>query len=119
MAISTNTMKTHLATEYKTRATYAAIYTSAPSSTEGGTEPTGGSPAYARKALSALWGTVTNGVVSATVTFDIPTGVTVTHAGVHSAISGTGNFLDGGALSASQNFASQGTYTLTLTYTQS
>lgn len=117
MAISTNTMKTTLATAYKNAATHAAIYTTAPSSTEGGTEPTGGSPTYARKAIT--WGTVTNGVVIATVTFDIPTGVTVTHAGVHSAATGTGNFLDGGALSASQNFASQGTYELTLTYTQS
>lgn len=110
-------MKSALATTYKTTATHAAIYTSAPSSTEGGTEPTAGSPAYARKPIT--WGTVTNGVVSATVTFDIPTSTTVSHAGVHSAVSGTGNFLDGGALSSSQVFSSQGTYTLTLTYTQS
>lgn len=114
MTIQTNTMKTTLATAYKNAATYAAVYTTAPGASAG-TEPSGGTPTYARKLIS--WGTVTNGVVSATVTFDIPTGTTLVGAGVHDAIT-AGNYLDGGAVT-SQAFASQGTYTLTLTYTQS
>jgi hypothetical protein len=46
----------------------------------------------------------------------VPTGTTVAGAGVHTAIT-AGTYLDGGAVT-SQAFASQGTYTLTLTYTQ-
>ena len=80
-----------------------------------GTELTGGSPAYARKALS--WGSPTGGVVSATaVVFDVAAGSTVAGAGLHTDIS-AGAYLDGAAVT-SQAFASQGTYTLTITYTQ-
>lgn len=114
MAIQTTTMKNSLATAYGTAATYAALYTTVPGGTAG-TEVTGGAPAYARKAIS--WGAASSGVVTATVTFDVPTGVTVVGAGVHSAIT-AGNYLDGGSVT-SQAFASQGTYALTLTYTQS
>jgi hypothetical protein len=115
MAIQTTTQKENLAVAYGTNATYAAVYTTAPGASAG-TEPTGGSPAYARKALSWTAGTV-DGVVTATAVFDIPSGTTIVGAGVHTAIT-AGTYLDGGAVT-SQAFASQGTYTLTLTYTQS
>lgn len=114
MAIQTTTEKNNLATQYGTNAAYAALYTTAPGATAG-TEPTGGSPAYARKPIS--WGAASGGVVTGTVTFDVPTGVTIVGAGVHTAVT-AGTYLDGGAVT-SQNFASQGTYALTLTYTQS
>jgi len=114
MAIQTVGEKNSLATKYGTDAPYAALYTTAPGATAG-TEVTGGSPAYARKALT--WGAPSNGVITATATFDVPAGTTVVGAGLHSAVTG-GTYLDGGAV-ASQQFASQGTYALTLTFTQS
>ena len=112
MAIQTATMKNALATAYGASATWAAVYTTAPGASAG-TEPSGGSPAYARKALS--WSAPSNGVITASATFDIPTGTTLIGAGVHSA--STGNYQDGGSIT-SQAFASQGTYVLALTYTQ-
>jgi hypothetical protein len=114
MSIQTATQKNNLATAYGNAAAYAAVYTTAPGASAG-TEPTGGSSAYARKAI--VWGAPSNGVITATVTFDIPAGTTVVGAGVHSAVTG-GTYLDGGAVT-SQAFATQGTYQLTLTYTQS
>jgi hypothetical protein len=113
VAIQTTTQKNTLATSYGTAATHAALYTTAPGGTAG-TEVTGGAPAYARKAIS--WGAASNGVITATVTFDVPTGTTVVGAGVHTAIT-AGTYLDGASVT-SQAFASQGTYQLTLTYTQ-
>jgi hypothetical protein len=113
MAIQTASMKNSLATAYKNAALYAALYTTAPGASAG-TEVTGGAPAYARKSLA--WGTASGGVVTATVTFDVPTGTTVVGAGVHDAVT-AGNYLDGGSVT-SQAFASQGTYALTLTFTE-
>lgn len=114
MAIQTNTQKSTLSDAYKTAATHGAVYTTAPGGSAG-TEPSGGSPAYARKALS--WGASTNGVTTATATFDIPTGTTIVGAGVHTAIT-AGTYLDGVAVT-SQAFASQGTYQVTFTFTES
>lgn len=114
MAIQTATQKNTLASAYAAAATHAALYSTAPGASQG-TELTGGSPAYARKALS--WGSPTNGVISATaVVFDVASGSTVAGAGVHTAIT-AGTYLDGASVT-SQAFASQGTYTLTITYTQ-
>lgn len=113
MPIQTATQKNNLATAYGTNATHGALYTTVPGGTAG-TEVTGGAPAYARKALS--WGAAANGVVTVTVTFDVPAGTTVAGAGVHTALT-AGTYLDGGAVT-SQAFASQGTYQVTFTYTQ-
>jgi hypothetical protein len=114
VTIQTATQKNTLATAYGTAATHAAIYTTAPGASAG-TEPSGGSPAYARKAIS--WGSASGGVITATVTFDVPAGTTIVGAGVHTALT-AGTYLDGASVT-SQAFASQGTYQLTLTYTQS
>jgi hypothetical protein len=114
VAIQTTTQKNNLATAYGTNATFAALYTTAPGASAG-TEVAGGSPAYARKSIS--WGAASGGVITATVTFDVPAGTTVVGAGVHTAVT-AGTYLDGASVT-SQNFASQGTYQLTLTYTQS
>lgn len=113
MAIQTATQKNTLATAYGGAALYAALYSTAGSGTAG-TELTGGSPAYARKSLS--WGAASGGVITATATFDVPSGATVAGAGVHTAVT-AGTYLDGGSLT-SQSFASQGTYVLTLTFTE-
>jgi hypothetical protein len=114
MAIQTNTQKNNLATEYGSLATHGAIYTTAPGASAG-TEPSGGSPAYARKALT--WGAPSNGVITATATFDVPSGATIVGIGVHTAIT-AGTYLDGASIT-SQAFASQGTLAVTFTYTQS
>lgn len=114
MAIQTVTQRNTLATAYGTAATHAAIYTTAPGGSAG-TEPSGGSPAYARKPIS--WGAASASAITATVVFDVPAGATIVGAGVHTALT-AGTYLDGGTVT-SQAFASQGTYTLTLTYTQS
>lgn len=115
MAIQTNAQKETLAIAYGTAATYGAIYTTAPGATAG-TEPSGGSPAYARKALTWVPGS-SDGVNTVTVTFDVPSGVTIVGVGVHTALTG-GTYLDGATVT-SQAFASQGTYAVTFTYTQS
>lgn len=113
MAIQTVTQRNTLAAAYGTAALFAALYTTAPGGSAG-TEPSGGSPAYARKSLT--WGAPSASVVTVTVTFDVPTGTTIVGGGVHTAVT-AGTYLDGGSLT-SQAFASQGTYALTLTYTQ-
>jgi hypothetical protein len=114
MAILTTTEKNNLANDYAADALYGAVYTTTPTSSAG-TEPSGGSPAYARKSLS--WSSASGGVVTATATFDIPTGTTVVGIGVHTAVT-AGTYLDGATIT-SQAFASQGTLTVTFTYTQS
>lgn len=115
MASMTTTELNALATKYGTDTLYAALYTTAPTSSAAGTEVSGGSPAYARKSVS--WGAASGGVITATVTFDVPTGTTVVGAGLHTALT-AGTYLHGVTVT-SQAFASQGTYALTLTYTQS
>jgi len=115
MAIATATQRENLAVAYGNAATHAALYTTAPGGSAG-TEPSGGSPAYARKVLTWAPGTV-DGTVTATAVFDVPAGATIVGAGVHTALTG-GTYLDGGTVT-SQAFGTQGTYTLTLTYNQS
>lgn len=107
----TTTMKNTLATAYGTAAAQAILCSADPGGT-GANEISGGSPAYARKAIT--WGTASSGSVTATVVFDVAAGTTVAGAGV---VDSSGNFLDGGAL-GSVTFASQGTYSLTLVYSQ-
>lgn len=95
-------------------ALYASLHTADPTSI-GDHEVTGGSPAYARKALT--WSPASGDTkAAATVTFDVPAGTTTSHFGLWSAIT-SGTFRGGEMLSASQVFGSQGTYALTLTIT--
>lgn len=112
----TTQQRENLAVAYGAAAPFAALFTTATTGTTPGTEVTGGSPAYARKSLTWAAGTV-DGTVTATAVFDVPAGATVVGAGLYTAATG-GTYLDGGSV-ASQAFASQGTYTLTLTFTQS
>src|SRR6476469_6965865 len=112
--IQTAAMKNILSDAYKGSALFASLFTTAGPYTTAGTEPSGGSPAYARKSIP--WGTSANGVVSGTVTFDVPSGATIQGTGMHSAVP-AGTYYDGNS-GTSQSFSSQGTYQLTLTYTQ-
>lgn len=113
MIASGTGLRSTLSDAYKAAATHADLYSTS-GATAAGTAITGGSPAYASKALA--WGSSTNGVVSTTAAvFDIPSGATVAGFGVKTGLAGA--YLDGGALT-SQPFSSQGTYSLTLTFTQ-
>lgn len=115
MAIATTAERNSLATKYGVDATHAALFTADPGTSGTATgEVAGGAPAYARKAIT--WGAAAGGVITAQVTFDVPTGTTLTFAGVCSSVSGA-TVLDRVAVT-SQAFASQGTYVLTLTFTE-
>lgn len=90
--------------------THVSLHTGSPGDS-GANEVSGGSPAYARKAIAfnaASSGSMddsTNGI-----TFDVPASTTVTHVGYWSA-STAGTFL-GYTDVTDEVFAGQGTYTL-------
>jgi len=112
MPIQTTIQKNSLCAKYAADCTYGSVYTTAPGAAAG-TEPTGGSPAFARKALA--W-TGTN-PISSSGTFDIPSGATLVGAGLHDALT-AGNYRDGTSVT-SQAFASQGTYQVSYSFTES
>lgn len=92
-------------------AVFASLHTADPGAS-GTSELAGGSPAYARKAIT--WNAAASGNLdnNANPTFDVPAGSTITHFGLWSASSG-GTYYGSGALSASEAFTAQGSYTLT------
>lgn len=79
--------------------------------TDNSTEPSGGSPAYARKASS--WSAAASGskALSASVTFDVPAAFTVKAVGLWTAV--TAGTLLGYFDVTDEVFAGQGTYQLT------
>lgn len=113
MSIQTETQRNNLATQYAAKAVSVALTTTVPGATAG-TEVTGGS--YARQ--TPTWSTAATSATNCTVTFSVPAGTTV--KGVEVFDSG-GTYLDGAAIggASGQNFATAGTYQVTLTYTQS
>jgi hypothetical protein len=113
VAIASTYGKNALADHFGSIATHGAVYTTNPGASAG-TEPTGGSPAYARKALT--WSAADAGVVTASATFDIPAGTTIVGTGVHTALT-AGNYIDG-KVDATVNFTDQDTVTVNYTYTQ-
>lgn len=119
MPISTVTLRNALANAYAQACTHGALYSTAPG-TNAGTELTGGSPAYSRQSLA--WSAAANSAVTASATFNVPSGATVAGFGCHSASSPSGSpdatFRDGSAVT-SQPFSSGGTYQINITYTQS
>lgn len=117
MAIATLAQRNALATAYGAAAPYGALFTADPGTSGSVTgEVSGGSPAYARKAMS--WGSAAASAITGSPVFDVPSGTTVTHFGV--CVSGTATTADlrDRVAVTSQAFASQGTYTVTATYTQ-
>jgi hypothetical protein len=90
---------------------YASLHTGDPGTT-GTAEVTGGSPAYARKAVT--WSAPSSGSVttSGSVTFDVPASTTISYMGLWSASTG-GTFYGGAALSSPETYGAQGTYALT------
>jgi hypothetical protein len=94
--------------DYIADITAISLHTGVPNDS-GSNEVTGGAPAYARKtpAYSAASAGATN--LTASLVFDIPTGVTVQYYGLWKSTT----FLGYEPLSANEAFAAQGTYTLT------
>ena len=90
--------------------TYASLHFSNPGDT-GASEISGGTPAYARKAVT--WNAASGGALDSSNApiFDVPAATTVSHVGLWDALA-AGNFL-GYADVSDEPFASQGTYTLT------
>lgn len=118
MAIATLAQRNALATSYGTAAPYGALFTADPGTTGSVTgEVTGGSPAYNRKAMS--WGAASASAITGAPVFDVPSGTTVTYFGVCVSVTPATADLRDRAAVTSQAFASQGTYTVTATYTQS
>lgn len=113
MAIATNAEKESLAIKYGQDAQFISLHTASPGTT-GANEASGGSPAYARKALAWTPGASDGVNNAAQVTFDVPAG-TYTHIGIWSAATG-GTFLDSAAIGSSQ-FGSQGQILVTPTFT--
>lgn len=91
-------------------AVYASVHNNDPS-TNGANEISGGSPAYARKAITWNSASSHNLDNNANPAFDIPAGTTVKYIGLWSASSG-GTFYGSFAVT-NEVFAAQGTYTMT------
>jgi hypothetical protein len=114
MPIATDGMKQVVANAYSAEAQMGSLHTADPGTT-GASEVTGGSPAYARKALT--WTAGTTGTATSSATFDVPTGVTVTHAGIWNNAA-TPVYRDKADI-VDQAFSSQGTLKIDFTYSQS
>lgn len=119
MAIAILAQRNALAGHYATQAPFGTLFTADPGTSGSVTgEVTGGSPAYARKNMT--WGAAAASVVtSAATVFDIPSGTTLTFFGVAVAAPLTVADLRDKVAVTSQAFASQGTYTVTASFTQS
>lgn len=117
MAIATLAQRNAMATAYGVAAPNGDLFTADPGTSGTVTgECTGGSPAFARKAMS--WGAAAASAITGAPVFDVASGTTVTFFGVTvSATLTTADLRDKVAVT-SQAFASQGTYTVTATYTQ-
>jgi hypothetical protein len=92
-------------------AVFVSLHTA--DSSTGASEVTGGSPAYARKAITWTAPSASAMSNSAQIVFDVPTGTTIRFLGYWSAATG-GTFYGNRALDANQTYTSQGTYTLAI-----
>lgn len=113
MPIATDGMRQIVANGYTAAAVAGSIHTADPGTT-GASEATGGSPAYARKALT--WTPGTTGTATASATYDLASGTTAAWGGIWSATTG-GTFRDKVDI-PDQTFASQGQLTVSYTFTQ-
>ena len=87
-------------------AVWGSLHSADPGAT-GTSELAGGSPAYARKAVS--WAASASGILdtNASATFDVPAGSTVAYWGLWSAPTG-GTFYGGGKMTTSETYGAQG-----------
>ena len=105
-AAAKNAMLDHLGT----LVLYGSLHTADPDPS-GGSEVSGGSPAYARKAIT--WAAAASGSMAASNTpvFDVPASTTITYFALWSAVT-TGTYY-GMAAITSETYGGQGTYTAT------
>lgn len=101
--------KNLMLTGFSGSAVYASLHTADPG-TNGASEVSGGSPAYARKSVS--WAAASAGALTtnASVVFDVPANTTIKYVGFWSA-STAGTFY-GHVTITNEAFAGQGTYTI-------
>lgn len=92
MAIAVTATKESLAGSFAALATHASLHTADPGTT-GTSEVTGGSPAYARVAITWTAGSSDGVYTTNTLTFNLPASTAVTHVGLWSASTG-GSFRD-------------------------
>lgn len=111
MAGLVNASRNSMLDQLGTLAAYVSLHSADPG-TGGTNELTGGSPAYARKAMT--WNSAASSSKTGptgTITFDVPGGSTVAYLGYWSAVT-AGTFYGSRALSASETFTGQGQYQL-------
>jgi hypothetical protein len=119
MPIRTEAQRNALAAAYGTAAPNGALFTADPGATGAATNElaASGSPAYARKPWG--WSAPAASAITGTATFDVYAGVTTAFVGITvSATRATADVRDTFD-AVDQAFASQGTYAVTATYTQS
>jgi hypothetical protein len=119
MAIAITAQRQAVANAYGTAAPYGVLFNGVPASTGAATNELSGG-GYARQAMS--WGAATAAspsvITSTAAAFSVGSGVTVDHAGVAvSVTAGTADIRDTGTVT-SQLFSSAGTYTLTVTFSE-
>ena len=109
-SVLTNNAKHVMLDQLASVAVFASLHNGDPSTT-GANEISGGSPAYARKAIT--WNAASGGALdnNANPVFDVPASTTVSYVGLWSASSG-GTYY-GHFDVTDEVFAAQGTYTLT------
>jgi len=101
-----NVMLDHIGT----LAVFMSLHDADPGAAGTTAELSGGSPAYARKAITYAAASAGSKAVSGTVTFDVPAARGATHVGFWSAITG-GTFYGSDALTNPEAvFSSQGQY---------
>lgn len=123
MPIRTEAQRNALASQYALAAPFGTLHTADPGTSGTATaEVTAtGSPAYARKTITGNWatGTAASSAVTGSAVFDVPSGTTVEYAGVASSNVHAAATIRDSYDTPTQAFSSQGTYTVTYTYTQS
>lgn len=121
MPIRTLAQRNALAAQYATAAPNSTLFSADPGTAGAATnELTGGSPAFARKAIGGSWATATPSAsaVTGTATHDVASGSTVAYAGVCVSLTLTTADVRDSVAVTPQAFSSQGTYAVTYTYTQ-
>ncbi len=88
----------------------ASLHDGDPGAAGANNELSGGNPAYARKPISWVAADAGNINLNGTAVFDIPAGGTVLYVGFWNV---AGDVFYGSALVTQEDFAAQGTYTLT------
>lgn len=101
-----DTSKNLMLTEWKGAALYVGLLN------DSDVEISGGSPAYARKAVT--WGTAASGAISASnvpIVFDVPAGAVVSKIAYYSAVTGGTQY--GIYDTVNETYGGQGTYSVT------